>query len=340
MESPRAWPVEFVYESPSKEICNLFAPSDLKTYIDQANLEMVAKAVSLRKCCAELHGQPLDISNKFVQKQGCVWIAKPEFLLGEGTEAKIYMGLYSDPANPSESVLVAIKQSHDGTDPFNSQEIKHLMSLKLKRSTGIVYYHTSFTLEALETHSILALDIGLVSLKDLISKHKVKLSTEQKFKMTKALCLAVNELHTECSVVHRDLRPENVLLMPNGKVCITDFGLSRAAKVEGTVKHTMCPKTIMQPFEVQERYSDAKRAQVPITHGGDVFMLGCVLAFIHQGRDPFAVSADILNKKAPDLDNRIEIEQPWLYHLLRSMLNHDAKQRSPPLEEVLRPIEQ
>jgi hypothetical protein len=90
----------------------------------------------------------------------------------------------------------------------------------------------------------------------------------------------------------------------------------------------------MQPFEVQERYSDAKRAQVPITHGGDVFMLGCVLAFIHQGRDPF-VSADILNKKAPDLDNRIETEQPWLYHLLRSMLNHDAKQR-PPLAYILK----
>ncbi len=336
-----AWPEEFVYEDLSKSICDLSAPSELTTYIGQATSAMLAKEALLRERCAELQGQTSDTKNKFVRGNGCEWIVKPEFLLGMGSEATMYMGLYSAPGE--KSVLVAMKQSHDDTDPFNSQEGKHLLSFK--RSPGIAQYHTSFTLEyGFISLSILALEIGLLSLRDLISGRKesngnvinkpITLSTKQKFKSTKALCLAVNHLHTECSVVHRDLRPENVLLMRDGTLCITDFGLSRTAKVEGTLVYTTARKTVMQPFEVQVSYNDENRAQVPITHGGDVFMLGCVLAYIHQGRDPFEVDRDIVSKKAPRLDNCIE-EQPWLSHLLRSMLNHDAKQR-PPLTYILK----
>lgn len=78
----------------------------------------------------------------------------------------------------------------------------------------------------------------------------------------------------------------------------------------------------MQPHEVQSQYVDVKAnggaVNVHIAHSGDVFMLGCVLAFIHQGRDPFT-DDKIRARAAPD--------QSWLCHLLSSMILHDPQQR-------------
>jgi hypothetical protein len=320
------WPTEYTFEDLSKCVCDMSSSSKLKDFIEKATRTMAEKEVALREQCSALRDQPFAITNRYAHSNFCEWIAKPEFCLGKGSEATIYMGLYTDPSLPGgNSVLVAIKQN-DGTNPFNSQEEKHLMNLK--RSHGIAQYHTSFELDyGLMTLFIIAQDIGLISLKDLITVNGVELSAEEKYKLTKALCMGVNHLHNECSVVHRDLRPENVLLMRDGKVCITDFGLSRHARVEGTVRNTLAPRTVMQPVEVQERYGMANDAVIPITHSGDVFMLGCVLAYIHQGRDPFISSRDILEKSDPYLDEKMKVEQPWLFHLLRSMLHHDSEKR-------------
>lgn len=54
---------------------------------------------------------------------------------------------------------------------------------------------------------VLVQDIGLLSLRDLVSAKGVHLTAEQKFKLTKTLCMAVKDLHTECNVVHRDHCP-------------------------------------------------------------------------------------------------------------------------------------
>ena len=74
----------------------------------------------------------------------------------------------------------------------------------------------------------------------------------------------------------------------------------------------------MQPYE---------SATIPVALSGDVAMLGCVLAYIHQGKDPF--NDDTIRSKAePDIDLRIQTEQPRLYHhLLVSMMQPEPHDR-------------
>lgn len=333
------WPVEYPYASPAERVCNLDSASPLSKVISDLIGEMNVKEASLRASCAANRNlsERDQLRARYGNSNNCEWIAdNSKFSLGKGSEATIYMGLYKNPANPDmESELIAIKQSNDGANPFNSEERKHLMNLK--RRAGIAQYLTSFEMDlGMCVLFILALDIGLLSLRELVRGKKVDMTAEEKFKFTKALCMAVKDLHTECSVVHRDLRPENVLLMRDGTICITDFGLSRAAAPEGISAYTHQPKTTMQPYEVLKQYgAEAADADIPISPGADVFMLGCVLAFLHQGRDPFSENKHILEKRAPDLDEALEIQQPWLVHLLRSMLNHDIEQR-PSIAYVLK----
>ena len=40
------------------------------------------------------------------------------------------------------------------------------------------------------------------------------------------LCVALDYAHSEARVAHRDLKPRNIMLTPEGRVKITDFGLA------------------------------------------------------------------------------------------------------------------
>lgn len=170
------------------------------------------------------------------------------------------------------------------------------------------------------------------------------LSCGDKFRVAKALCMAVDVLHNELpsSIVHRDLRLDNVLLMPDGRICIADLGLARNKNKEtkskrsvGSSVHTLNKLTTMQPYEIQCLFSNPdEKTNHGYSHSGDVFMLGCMLAHLYTGREAFN-DLTIQGRKAPDLGTELKISDPWLHDLLAAMLAHDRYAR-PPIAMVLR----
>ncbi|MGI5208113.1 WD40 repeat domain-containing serine/threonine protein kinase [Spirillospora sp. CA-108201] len=121
-----------------------------------------------------------------------------------------------------------------------------------------------------------------------------------------ALAEGLAAIHA-CGLVHRDLKPGNVIMSPDGPRII-DFGIARAVgagslTADGAVLGTYA---YMAPEQVRGEPSG------PTT---DVFALGCVLVFAARGRSPFdaatipAIVHRVLNER-PDLDGLAEPLRP------------------------------
>src|SRR5439155_20982553 len=83
-------------------------------------------------------------------------------------------------------------------------------------------------------------------------------------------------------LVHRDVKPQNVLLTPDGDAKVTDFGIARSLDVERGVTQT---GTVLG---TSNYLSPEQASGQPVTPATDVYSLGVVLYELLTGEVPFA----------------------------------------------------
>jgi eukaryotic-like serine/threonine-protein kinase len=100
-----------------------------------------------------------------------------------------------------------------------------------------------------------------------------------------AACLAIlvaralGAAHAE-GVIHRDVKPENVMMHENREVKLTDFGIAQLVDVQGmtTTGQVLGSPAHMAPEQIEGRECDAR---------SDIFSLGTVLYLLATGELPF-----------------------------------------------------
>jgi eukaryotic-like serine/threonine-protein kinase len=108
----------------------------------------------------------------------------------------------------------------------------------------------------------------------------VRYPLEQSVKMMRDLLAALDYAHTQ-GVIHRDVKPGNLLIEPGGRLKLTDFGVARlqdsgeATRTLGTMVGTV---KYMSPEQVQGRPIDAR---------SDLFSAGVVLYQLLTDHRPF-----------------------------------------------------
>jgi len=138
------------------------------------------------------------------------------------------------------------------------------------------------------------------SLKQLISS-RGKLPIPVTLTIGKQLCRALEVAHAE-GVIHRDIKPQNMVVEPNGFLKVMDFGIARLAnppKGKGLTEAGMSIGTpdYMSPEQLSGLELDAR---------ADLYAAGVVLFECVTGRVPFeaettwALVAKHLEEEAPD----------------------------------------
>lgn len=106
-----------------------------------------------------------------------------------------------------------------------------------------------------------------------------KLSVERAVEIASGVCDGLSYAHSK-GVIHRDIKPDNIQILPSGRIKITDFGIARLMEepsltAEGQVFGT---PSYMSPEQVAGKPLDART---------DIFSLGIVLFEMLTGRKPF-----------------------------------------------------
>ncbi len=133
-----------------------------------------------------------------------------------------------------------------------------------------------------------------------------KLAPEEAVKILRQVSSALEAAHAE-GVVHRDLKPQNVMIEPNGRVVVMDFGLARSMENSGLTQAgaIMGTPAYMSPEQAKGLSADER---------SDIFALGIIFYQMLTGVVPFkgesALASLLLRTQGPpappkQLDNSI-----------------------------------
>lgn len=125
-------------------------------------------------------------------------------------------------------------------------------------------------------HYIVMEVIEGITLKEYISK-KGKLSIKEATSIAIQVSMGLEAAHNH-GIVHRDVKPQNIIISTDGKVKVTDFGIARAASSNTISSNVMGSVHYSSPEQVRGGYSDEK---------SDIYSLGITLYEMVTGRVPF-----------------------------------------------------
>ena len=115
-----------------------------------------------------------------------------------------------------------------------------------------------------------------ITLKEYIGK-KGKLSIKEATSIAIQVSMGLEAAHNH-GIVHRDVKPQNIIISTDGKVKVTDFGIARAASSNTISSNVMGSVHYSSPEQVRGGYSDEK---------SDIYSLGITLYEMVTGRVPF-----------------------------------------------------
>jgi serine/threonine protein kinase len=173
------------------------------------------------------------------------------------------------------------------------------------------------------------------NLKNIIKK-EAPFSIRKALDYTRQIAEALNHAHQR-NIVHRDIKPHNILVTPEGQLKVTDFGIARAISASSFTQTGIVVGSV--------QYSSPEQVKGGLVGPqSDLYSLGCVFYELLTGMVPFSGDTSISiamqhlhEKTTPVKELRPDVPAA-LEHILEKAMAKDLTERYPSASAMLRDI--
>jgi serine/threonine-protein kinase len=194
--------------------------------------------------------------------------------LGKGA-----MGIVYTAQDPTIGRVVALKTMRLDVSGMDAQELLHRFRNEA-RAAGVLSHPNIVTIYDAGEHEglfYMAMEYiqGQTLQSLLLGKHV--LPVEQILDIARQVCAGLDYAHGH-GVIHRDVKPANVMIAPDGTVKIMDFGIAKAGAGMTSAGQVLGTPNYMSPEQVKGK---------PLDGRSDLFSVGVILYEMLTGEKPF-----------------------------------------------------
>jgi len=171
------------------------------------------------------------------------------------------------------------------------------------------------------------------TLKDLIQR-EAPLEPSRAVNIIRQIANALYHAHKN-KIIHRDIKPHNVLISKDGRVKVADFGIARAVS---STTQTFSPNSIMGSVH----YFSPEQAKGKLaTEQSDIYSLGIVFYELltqhmpFDGESPISIALKHLQQTIPPADKFNVNVTPGIQGILNKMLEKDSAQRYQSISDLI-----
>ena len=194
--------------------------------------------------------------------------------VGHGAMGVVYEAL--DPTIGRKIALKAIRFDGIGT---TADEAARRFKNEARAAGGLNHPNIVTVYDAGEDNGILYLAMEFIegsTLEALIREQRT-IATAQTIDIIRHVCAGLDCAHAK-GIIHRDVKPVNIMLAGNGLVKITDFGIARAGEAMTITGQVVGTPNYMSPEQVLGK---------PLDGRSDLFSVGVILYEMVTGERPF-----------------------------------------------------
>ena len=164
-----------------------------------------------------------------------------------------------------------------------------------------------------------------------------KLTPEEAVEIIQQVCRALDAAHS-VGVIHRDLKPQNIMRDKSGRILVMDFGLARTLTSDGMTKTGALVGTMdyMSPEQALGQTLDQR---------SDLYTVGLILYELLSGKMPFAADSAIASllkrtqERAVPVSDQDEAIPRSVSNIVSKCLERDVKLRYQTSAELLSDLE-
>jgi eukaryotic-like serine/threonine-protein kinase len=160
-----------------------------------------------------------------------------------------------------------------------------------------------------------------------------QLPTDELVDIALQIAAALNAAHA-AGIVHRDIKPGNIIVATNGQVKVLDFGLARRFMMPDTGELVLGGSTIPgRPMGTANYMAPERILQMPLDPRSDLFSLGVVIYEMATGRLPFGGASpsdtvtNVLDREPIPLTAHSPDRPPQLERVVSRLLAKVPEQR-------------